>query len=221
MEKEENHNSVSDDQNQDTAKETENLQESSTNENNKEDQKLTDQETKEEIKEPTPEERIAELEDKVARTFAEMENQRRRFEKEKDDAFEYGGYSFAKEALSLVDNLDRSKHVLESDDKLKETEALKKILEHLDIIKKDLISVFEKNNIKAIDSLNKKLDPNYHQAMMEIEDDTKEPGTIIQEIQKGFTIKDRLLRPSLVGVSKKTSKKEEKTEENQENSENK
>ena len=221
MEKEENQNSVSDDQNQDTAKETENLQESSTNENNKEDQKLTDQETKEEIKEPTPEERIAELEDKVARTFAEMENQRRRFEKEKDDAFEYGGYSFAKEALSLVDNLDRSKHVLESDDKLKETEALKKILEHLDIIKKDLISVFEKNNIKAIDSLNKKLDPNYHQAMMEIEDDTKEPGTIIQEIQKGFTIKDRLLRPSLVGVSKKTSKKEEKTEENQENSENK
>ena len=221
MEKEENQNSVSDDQNQDTAKETENLQESSTNENNKEDQKLTDQETKEEIKEPTPEERIAELEDKVARTFAEMENQRRRFEKEKDDAFEYGGYSFAKEALSLVDNLDRSKQVLESDDKLKETEALKKILEHLDIIKKDLISVFEKNNIKAIDSLNKKLDPNYHQAMMEIEDDTKEPGTIIQEIQKGFTIKDRLLRPSLVGVSKKTSKKEEKTEENQENSENK
>ena len=221
MEKEENHNSVSDDQNLDTAKETESLQEGSTNENNKEDQKLTDQETKEEIKEPTPEERIAELEDKVARTFAEMENQRRRFEKEKDDAFEYGGYSFAKEALSLVDNLDRSKHVLESDDKLKETEALKKILEHLDIIKKDLISVFEKNNIKAIDSLNKKLDPNYHQAMMEIEDDTKEPGTIIQEIQKGFTIKDRLLRPSLVGVSKKTSKKEEKTEENQENSENK
>ena len=221
MEKEENHNSVSDDQNLDTAKETENLQEGSTNENNKEDQKLTDQETKEEIKEPTPEERIAELEDKVARTFAEMENQRRRFEKEKDDAFEYGGYSFAKEALSLIDNLDRSKQVLESDDKLKETEALKKILEHLDIIKKDLISVFEKNNIKAIDSLNKKLDPNYHQAMMEIEDDTKETGTIIQEIQKGFTIKDRLLRPSLVGVSKKTSKKEEKTEENQENSENK
>ena len=221
MEKEENQNSVSDDQNQDTAKETENFQESLTNENNKEDQKLTDQETKEEIKEPTPEERIAELEDKVARTFAEMENQRRRFEKEKDDAFEYGGYNFAKEALSLVDNLDRSKHVLESDDKLKETEALKKILEHLDIIKKDLISVFEKNNIKAIDSLNKKLDPNYHQAMMEIEDDSKETGTIIQEIQKGFTIKDRLLRPSLVGVSKKTSKKEEKTEENQENSENK
>merc|ERR1711977_129217 len=146
------------------------------------------------------------LEDKVTRTFAEMENQRRRFEKE--EAFEYGGYSFAKEALNLIDNLDRSKHVLENDDKLKETEALKKTLEHLDIIKKDLISIFEKNNVKPIDSLNKKLDPNFHQAMMEIEDDTKEPGTIIQEIQKGFTIKDRLLRPSLVGVSKKKLEEE-------------
>ena len=162
---------------------------------------------KEQLIEKSPEEKILELEDKLTRTFAEMENQRRRFEKEKDDAFEYGGYSFAREALSLIDNLDRSKHVLESDDKLKETEALKKTLEHLDIIKKDLISIFEKNNIKPIDSLNKKLDPNFHQAMMEIEDDSKEPGTIIQEIQKGFTIKDRLLRPSLVGVSKKVTKK--------------
>ena len=173
--------------------------------------------TKEENKELTPEEKITELEDKVARTFAEMENQRRRFEKEKLDAFEYGGYSFAKEALSLIDNLDRSKHVLEADDNLKNTEALKKIIEHLDIIKKDLVTTFEKNNIKPIDSLNKKLDPNFHQAMIEIEDDTKEPGTIIQEIQKGFTIKDRLLRPSLVGVSKKVIKKDEKNEENQQN----
>ena len=219
MEKEENQNSTSTDQKQDTMKEKENekLQENLVEENKQE----TDQVPKEEIKEPTPKEKIAELEDKVARTFAEMENQRRRFEKEKEDAFEYGGYSFAKEALNLIDNLDRSKHVLESDDKLKETEALKKTLEHLDIIKKDLISIFEKNNIKPIDSLNKKLDPNFHQAMMEIEDDTKEPGTIIQEIQKGFTIKDRLLRPSLVGVSKKVTTKEEKTEENQENPENK
>ena len=219
MEKEENQNSTSEDQKQDTIKEKENEKpEENLVEENKQE---TDQEPKEEIKEPTPEEKIAELEDKVARTFAEMENQRRRFEKEKEDAFEYGGYSFAKEALNLIDNLDRSKHVLESDDKLKETEALKKTLEHLDIIKKDLISIFEKNNIKPIDSLNKKLDPNFHQAMMEIEDDTKEPGTIIQEIQKGFTIKDRLLRPSLVGVSKKVTIKEEKTEENQENPENK
>jgi molecular chaperone GrpE len=217
MEKEENQNSTSADQNQDTVIKTEKSEENLVEENKQE----TDQEPKEEIKEPTPEEKIAELEDKVARTFAEMENQRRRFEKEKEDAFEYGGYSFAKEALNLIDNLDRSKNVLESDDMLKETEALKKTLEHLDIIKKDLISIFEKNNIKPIDSLNKKLDPNFHQAMMEIEDDTKEPGTIIQEIQKGFTIKDRLLRPSLVGVSKKVTIKEEKTEENQENPENK
>merc|ERR1711916_173286 len=177
---------------------TENLETNSKEQDQKQDQE----------QEKTPEEKILELEDKLARSFAEMENQRRRFEKEKEDAFEYGGYSFAKEALNLIDNLDRSKHVLESDDKLKETEALKKTLEHLDIIKKDLISIFEKNNIKPIDSLNKKLDPNFHQAMMEIEDDTKEPGTIIQEIQKGFTIKDRLLRPSLVGVSKKVTIKE-------------
>ncbi|MDC3041808.1 nucleotide exchange factor GrpE [Candidatus Pelagibacter sp.] len=217
MEKEENQNSTSANQNKDTVKDTDKPKDNLAEENELE----TDQKPKEEIKEPTPEEKIAELEDKVARTFAEMENQRRRFEKEKEDAFEYGGYSFAKEALTLIDNLDRSKHVLENDDKLKETEALKKTLEHLDIIKKDLISIFEKNNIKPIDSLNKKLDPNFHQAMMEIEDDTKEPGTIIQEIQKGFTIKDRLLRPSLVGVSKKVTIKEEKTEENKENSENK
>jgi len=217
MEKEENQNNSSADSNQDKTKVSKKTDENLNNEN----KEIENQEPKEEIKEPTPEEKIAELEDKLTRTFAEMENQRRRFEKEKDDAFEYGGYSFAKEALNLIDNLDRSKHVLESDDKLKESEALKKTLEHLDIIKKDLISIFEKNNIKPIDSLNKKLDPNFHQAMMEIEDDTKEPGTIIQEIQKGFTIKDRLLRPSLVGVSKKVTKKEEKTEENKENSENK
>ena len=169
-------------------------------------------------KEISPEEKIKELEDKLIRTFAEMENQRRRFEKEKEDAFEYGGYAFAKEALNLIDNLERSKLVLQSDEALKDTEALKKTLEHLDIINKDLISIFTKNNIKPIDSINKKLDPNFHQAMMEIEDDSKEPGTIVQEIQKGFMIKDRLLRPSLVAVSKKTEKKDEKSEENKENS---
>ena len=216
MEKEENQNSnIKNDQEveKETTQPEENLESES-----KQD---TDHEAKEEVKEITPEEKIAELEDKVARTFAEMENQRRRFEKEKEEAFEYGGYSFAKEALNLIDNLERSKQILETDDKLKGTEALNKSLEHLDIIKKDTISIFEKNSIKPIESLNKKLDPNFHQAMMEIEDDTKEPGTIIQEIQKGFTIKDRLLRPSLVGVSKKTSKKAEKSEENKENTENK
>ena len=160
----------------------------------------------------TPEEKISELEDKLARTFAEMENQRRRFEKEKDDAFEYGGFAFAKEALNLLDNLERSKQTLENDDTLKNTDALKKIIDHLDIVYKDLISIFSKNNIKPIESLNKKLDPNFHQAMIEIEDDQKEAGTIVQEIQKGFTIKDRLLRPSLVGVSKKTSKDEKNDE---------
>ena len=160
----------------------------------------------------TPEEKISELEDKLARTFAEMENQRRRFEKEKDDAFEYGGFAFAKEALNLLDNLERSKQTLENDDTLKNTDALKKIIDHLDIVYKDLISIFSKNNIKPIESLNKKLDPNFHQAMIEIEDDQKEAGTIVQEIQKGFTIKDRLLRPSLVGVSKKTNKDEKNDE---------
>ncbi len=172
--------------------------------------------TPEEKEEITPEEKIKDLEDKLARTFAEMENQRRRFEKEKEDAFEYGGFSFAKEALNLIDNLERSKQVLENDEKLKNTDALTKILEHLDIINKDIISIFSKNNITPIDCLNKKLDPNFHQAMMEIEDDQKEPGTIVQEIQKGFTIKDRLLRPSLVGVSKKPENKNQETSKNKE-----
>ena len=175
----------------------------------------------EENKALSPEEIIKELEDKLARAFAEMENQRRRFEKEKEDAFEYGGTSFAKEALNLIDNLQRSKLVLENDEKLKDSDALKKILEHLDILNKDLISIFSKNNIQPIDCLNKKLDPNFHQAMMEIEDDEKEPGTIVQEIQKGFTIKDRLLRPSLVAVSKKSENKTQKSTENTENTENK
>ena len=216
MEKEENPNSASEDQKQDAVKETEKPENSDT-----ENKKETNQEPKEEIKEITPEEKIIELEDKITRTFAEMENQRRRFEKEKEEAFDYGGFSFAKEALNLIDNLERSKHTLKSDQSLKDTEALKKILDHLEIINKDLISIFSKNNIKPIECLNKKLDPNFHQAMMEIEDDQKEPGTIIQEIQKGFTIKDRLLRPSLVGVSKKTEKEANKTVENKENLESK
>ena len=175
----------------------------------------------EDLKEKTPEEKILELEDKLARTFAEMENQRRRFEREKEEAFEYGGFIFAKEALNLIDNLERSKQTLENDETLKESESLKKTLEHFDIIYKDLMSIFAKNNIKPIESLNQKLDPNYHQAMMEIEDNNKEPGTIVQEIQKGFTIKDRLLRPSLVGVSKKNENKDKKDKENEDNSENK
>jgi len=172
-------------------------------------------------KEVTPEEKILELEDRLARAFAEMENQRRRFEKERDDAFNYGGFAFAKETLNLIDNLERSKQILESDEVLKNSESLKKTLEHFDIINKDMVSILSKNGITPLDSIGKKLDPNFHQAMMEIDDDQKEPGTIIQEIQKGFMMKDRLLRPSLVGVSKKTENKEEKSEENIENSDNK
>ena len=170
-------------------------------------------ESKEKEIELSPEDKIKELEEKLARTLAEMENQRRRFEKEKDDAFEYGGFSFARESLNLIDNFDRAKQSLENDEKIKGSDALKKTLEHLDIIKKDLISIFKKNNIEEIVAVDKKLDPNLHQAMMEIEDNNKEPGTIIQEIQKGFKMKDRLLRPSLVAVSKKTEKNKEKSEE--------
>ena len=177
-------------------------------------EKTNEDQKKDEI---SPEQKILELEDKVARVLAEMENQRRRFEKEKDEAFEYGGFAFAKEALNLIDNLERSKQILQSDDALKDSEALKKMLEHLKIINEDLLSIFAKNNIKPIECLNKKLDPNLHQAMMEIEDNQKDPGTIIQEIQKGFTIKDRLLRPSLVGVSKKNENNDQKTPENNEN----
>jgi molecular chaperone GrpE len=180
---------------------------------NKNIQNLEDEKKDKQV-EKSPEEKFFEIEDKLTRTLAEMENQRRRFEKEKEEAFEYGGFAFAKEALNLIDNLERSKQVLENDETIKDTEALKKTLEHLKIINQDLISIFSKNNINPIDSLNKKLDPNYHQAMMEIEDDKKEPGTIIQEIQKGFTIGDRLLRPSLVGVSKKSENKDPKDKEN-------
>ncbi len=188
------------------------------------DDKNSESEEKKEAEKPnekTSEEQILELEDKLTRTFAEMENQRRRFEKEKEEAYEYGGFAFAKESLSLIDNLERSKQILENDETLKNSEALKKTLEHFDIINKNLISIFEKNNIKPIESLNKKLDPNFHQAMMEVEDENNEPGTIIQEIQKGFTIGNRLLRPALVGVSKKKDNKDKKYEENKENLENK
>ena len=173
---------------------------------------------KEEEKKLTPEEEIETLKDKLARTFAEMENQRRRFEKEKDDAYEYGGYSFAKEALNLLDNLERSKAALENDDNLKNTEALKKIVDHLNIINDDMLSIFKKNNIEPIKSIDQKLDPNLHQAMMEIEDDSKEPRTIVQEIQKGFMMKDRLLRPSLVGVSKRKVEEIHKNEQKDEKS---
>ena len=193
-------------------------------ENDVAEKQSTDEQEKQvdiEEKELLPEEKIKELEDKLARTFAEMENQRRRFEKEREDAFNYGGFAFAKETLNLIDNLERSKQILESDKDLKNSDALKKTLEHFDIISKDMFFILSKNGITPLESIGKKLDPNFHQAMLEIDDNQKEPGTIIQEIQKGFMMKDRLLRPSLVAVSKKINKKDEnlkqdqKTEENQ------
>jgi molecular chaperone GrpE len=210
MEKDQNINNKS----QNTEMET-----PSSEEQNIELDKSTNQES-EEIKEITPEEKIKDLEDKIARTLAEMENQRRRFEKEREDAFSYGGFALAKETLNLIDNLERSKQILEKDEALKNTDALKKTLEHFDIINKDMVSILSKNGIMPLDCIGKKLDPNLHQAMIEIDDDQKEPGTIVQEIQKGFIMKDRLLRPSLVGVSKKIKKNDEKSEENTQKSDN-
>ena len=201
MEKEENQNSQTEDNNE--------IKE------NKETEKTS------ENKDLKPEDKNKELEDKLARAYAEIENQRRRFEKEKDDAFDYGGFSLARETLNLIDNLERSKLALENDENLKNSEPLKKTLDHLNVIQKDMISILKKNNIEEIKSIDQKLDPNLHQAMMEVEDDNKEPGTVVQEIQKGFMMKDRLLRPSLVAVSKKTNKKEKnlkqekKSEQNQ------
>jgi len=206
--KKEKKNNESEDKNLDT-------QENNSKNNS---ENLEDNEQKKEL---SPEEEINNLKDRLARTFAEMENQRRRFEKEKEDAFEYGGFAFARESLNLLDNLERSKLSLENDEKLKNTETLKKVIDHLDVINKDILSIFKKNNIEPVKSINEKLDPNLHQAMMEIEDDSKEPGTIIQEIQKGFMMKDRLLRPSLVGVSKKKLEVENDNKKSEENKEKK
>ena len=179
-----------------------------------------EKENAEEAKELSLDEKIKELEEKIVRLYAEMENQRRRYDKEKDEAFEYGGFSFAKEALNLLDNLERSKESLNNDETIKDQDILKKVISHLDIIYKDMLSIFKKNNIEPIKSIDQKLDPNLHQAMMEIEDDSKEPGIIVQEIQKGFLMKDRLLRPSLVGVSKKEVREDlkeaEKPQKNEE-----
>ena len=200
MEKEENQKNISDKDDQST----ENKDQNTTSEN----------------KDLKPEDKIKELEDRLARAYAEIENQRRRFEKEKEDAFDYGGFSLARETLNLIDNLERSKFALENDENLKNSETLKKSVEHLDIIQKDMISILKKNNIEEIKSIDQKLDPNLHQAMMEIEDENKEPGTVVQVIQKGFMMKDRLLRPSLVAVSKKTNKKDENLKQNQKSEEN-
>ena len=161
-------------------------------------------------KEESVDEKLKNMQDKLLRSMAEMENQRRRFEKEKEEAFEFGGFSFARESLSLLDNIDRAIISFKNDENLKDNKDLNKIIDSINIIKKDLISIFKKNGIESIECLNKKFDPNFHQGMLEIENDTKEPGMVIQEIQKGYMMKERLLRPSLVGVTKKTPKKEDK-----------
>ena len=177
-------------------------------------------ETKEEIqnnnkvekkKEETAEDKLVIVQDKLLRTMAEMENQRRRFEKEKQEAFEFGGFNFAGESLSILDNIDRAIMSFRNDENLKNNKDLNKIIDGIEVVKKDLVSIFKKNGIESIECINKKFDPNFHQAMLEVEDNTKEPGTVIQEIQKGYMMKDRLLRPSLVSVTKKREEKVEKT----------
>ena len=166
-------------------------------------------------KKETVEDKLKGIEEKLLRTLAEMENQRRRFEKERREAFEFGGFNFARESLALLDNIDRATSSFKNDETLKNNKDLDKIIDGIEIIKKDLISIFKKNNIEAIECLNKKFDPNFHQAMLEIEDNTKETGTVIQEMQKGYMMKERLLRPSLVGVTKKRQEKAEKTIQNE------
>ena len=173
------------------------------------------------IKEETIEQKLKANEEKLLRTLAEMENQRRRFEKERQEAFEFGGFNFAKESLPLLDNIDRATTSFKNDEKLKNNKDLNKIIESMEVIKKDLISIFKKNGIESIECINVKFDPNYHQAMLEVEDSTKENGTVVQEIQKGYMMKGRLLRPSLVGVAKKRTEKAEKTMNNEKNNEEK
>ena len=163
------------------------------------------------IKEETPEEKLKTTQEKLLRTMAEMENQRRRFEKEKQEAFEFGGFNFAAESLLLIDNIDRAIISFKNDESIKNNKDLNKIIDGIEIVKKDLVSIFKKNGIEAIECIDKKFDPNFHQAMLEVENNTKVPGTVIQEIQKGYMMKDRLLRPSLVGITKKIEKKDEKT----------
>ena len=164
-------------------------------------------------KEKTTEEKLKEAEEKLLRSLAEIENQRRRFEKEIKDAFEFGSFNFAKENLATLDNLQRAKEAIRSDEKLKDNKDLDMFLENINIIEKDLISIFEKNRITKIDTKNKKFDPNFHQAMSEIEDDKVEPGSIIQEIQAGYMLGERLLRPALVSVAKKKDKKDEQNKD--------
>ncbi len=165
------------------------------------------QQNKDLKKEETSESKLQATEDKLLRTLAEMENQRRRFEKERQEAFEFGGFNLAKESLALLDNIDRAIISFKNDDLLKKNNNLDKIINGIEVVKKDLESIFKKNGIEPIECINKKFDPNFHQAMLEVEDSSKDSGIVVQEIQKGYMMKERLLRPSMVGVTKKNDKK--------------
>ena len=167
----------------------------------------------EEIKESSLEDKLKEAQDKILRALAETENQRRRFEKETKEAFEYGGFNLARETLSVLDNLQRAYQSIQNDENLKDNKDLNKFLKNIEIVEKDLITIFEKNNIKKINCINEKFDPNSHQAMLEIEDEKVNPGTVLQEIQPGYFYKDRLLRPSFVAVAKKKDVKNNEKEQ--------
>ena len=186
-----------------------------------EEKAVSDEQEKKAPDKESIEDKLKSTEEKLLRTLAEMENQRRRFEKERDEAFEFGGFNFARESLAIIDNIDRAVLSFRNDEKIKKNNDLHKIIDGIEIVKNDLISIFKKNGIEPIDCINKKFDPNFHQAMLEIENDDKEAGTVLQEIQKGYMMKDRLLRPSLVGVAKKKDKMTNKTIEEDEKTEKK
>ena len=194
-------------------KASENKSQEIDNKHKEEQVKTSKKENKEETKEKSLEEKLKDLEEKNLRSLAEIENQRRRFEKDIKDAFEFGSFNFAKENLAILDNLQRAKEAIRNDEKLKENKDLERFLENISILEKDLITIFKKNNIKKIDSSGKKFDPNFHQAMSEIEDDKVDSGTILQEIQAGYMLGERLLRPALVSVAKKKSSKDQENED--------
>ena len=204
LEKEEN-KILSENQEEETSENQEGIKEETSE--NQEEIKEETSENQEEIKEETTEEKLSASHEKLLRVMAEMENQRRRFEKEKKEALEFGGFNFAGESLPLIDNIDRAITSFLNDESLKNNKDLNKIIDSIEIIKKDLISIFKKNGVEAIDCINKKFDPHFHQAMLEVENANIEAGMVVQEIQKGYMMKSRLLRPSLVGVSKKNEKK--------------
>jgi len=186
-------------------------EENSLSKNNEKEEENSLSKNNEKEREITVEDKLKETEEKLLRALADIENQRRRFEKERQEAFDFGGFNFARESLSLLDNIDRAITSFKNDNNLKNNKDLDKIIDGIEIVKKDLISIFKKNDIKEIECINKKFDPNFHQAMLEVEDNTRNPGTVVQEIQKGYMMKDRLLRPSLVSVTKKREEKAEKT----------